>query len=343
MMKLEKIVADTSMAYPRPVNSILGFDPELLCVQKQDEHWVLIDEKGFFTARCSLWWSSTPQLADQRLGIIGHYGANSEADAMEILKHICLRLKHEGCTMAVGPMDGNIWRSYRLITHSESEPPFFMEPSSPLEWSSHLRDSGFIETAHYFSAINTCLSREDPSFRHAAKYINEKGIVIRNINTHDLYDELNLIYGISTLSFRHSPFYTQLDQLEFHDMYIGLEDYIKPELIFIAECLGKPIGFIFALPDLLQAQREQKVDTVIIKTVAVLPGRNYAGTGTVLIGRVQKAARELGYKKVIHALMLEGSVSSTISSRTAYPFRRYALYAKELADTVDPTSMVRRA
>ncbi len=329
-MKLKEIGADATMVYPKSANNILEFAPESLRTHEQDEHWVLIDNKGFRTARCSLWWSSTPQYPGQQLGIIGHYAADSDTAAREILRHACLRLQHEGCTMAVGPMDGNTWRSYRLITHDEGEPRFFLEPSTPLEWSSHLRDFGFIETAHYFSAINTRLSQEDPNFQHAAQYMNKQGVVIRNVNTNDFYEELNLIYGISTLSFQHSPFYTQLDRREFHDMYLGLTAYIESELIFIAECCGKPIGFIFALPNLLQAQKGQEVDAVIIKTVAVLPGRKYAGTGTVLIDCVHKAARELGYKKVIHALMRGGSVSSVISSRMARPFRRYALYAKLL-------------
>ncbi len=329
-MKLQEIRTDAAMVYPKPANSTLEFDPESLRAQKQDEHWVLIDNGGFWVARCSLWWCSTPQYPGQRLGIIGHYAAGSDAAARQMLRHACRQLEHEGCTMAVGPMDGNIWRPYRLITHDEGEPPFFMEPSAPLEWSTHLRNFGFIETAHYFSAINTCLCREDSRFQHAAQYVNRQGVAIRNINPDDLYEELNRIYGISTLSFQHSPFYTRLDRHEFRDMYLGLKAYMEPELVFIAECLGKPIGFVFALPDHLQAQREQKVDTVIVKTMAVLPGRNYAGTGTVLADRVRKAARKLGFKKMIHALMREGSVSSAISSRTARPFRRYALYTKFL-------------
>ncbi len=329
-MKLKEIRTNGAIVYPKPANNILEFDPESLRTQKQDEHWVLIDNGGFWVARCSLWWCSTPQYPGQRLGIFGHYAADDDAAAREMLKHACLRLQQEGCTMAVGPMDGNIWRSYRLITHDGGEPPFLLEPNTPLEWSYHLRDFGFTETARYFSAINTCLSQEDPNYQHAAQYVNRQGIVIRNVDTYDLYEELNRVYEISTLSFQHSSFYTQLGRRKFHDIYFGLKAFIEPELVFIAECRGKPIGFIFAVPDLLQAQREQEVDTVIVKTVAILPARNFAGTGIVLAGRVQQAGRELGYKKVIHALMREGSVSGAISSRTARPFRRYALYAKQL-------------
>ena len=92
----------------------------------------------------------------------------------------------------------------------------------------------------------------------------------------------------------------------------------------------EPVGFVFALPDLMQKRRGETLDTVIVKTVAVLPGRRQAGLGSVLVALAHDGARRLGYRRSIHALMHESNQSLNLSAHYARPFRRYTLFAKEL-------------
>jgi predicted N-acetyltransferase YhbS len=71
------------------------------------------------------------------------------------------------------------------------------------------------------------------------------------------------------------------------------------------------------------------VDTVVLKSLAVLPGRAGAGLGGLLMARCHEAASALGFRRVIHALMHESNVSLNLSGHYAKPFRRYTLYARE--------------
>ena len=57
------------------------------------------------------------------------------------------------------------------------------------------------------------------------------------------------------------------------------------------------MGFIFSLPDALPARRGQAIDTVIVKTVAVLPERACAGLGGFLVGHSHVVAHRLGYRQ----------------------------------------------
>ncbi|MDJ1169798.1 hypothetical protein PMG71_10200, partial [Roseofilum sp. BLCC_M154] len=59
--------------------------------------------------------------------------------------------------------------------------------------------------------------------------------------------------------------------------------YINPEFVLLAEQRKKIVGFLFALPDFCLKQRKLPIDTLILKTVAVLPQRDYAGLGSLLI------------------------------------------------------------
>jgi hypothetical protein len=84
------------------------------------------------------------------------------------------------------------------------------------------------------------------------------------------------------------------------------------------------------VPDLLQAKRGENIDTVIVKTLGVLPRREYAGLGHLLLSRTGSTARELGYTRLIHALVNDVGHLRKMSSESARPIRRYTLFAKEL-------------
>ena len=65
-------------------------------------------------------------------------------------------------------------------------------------------------------------------------------------------------------------------------------------------------------------------------TLAVVPDRRYAGLGRLMTQQTHRNARQLGYRRVIHALMHESNTSFNISARYGQPFRRYTLFAKSL-------------
>src|SRR5690242_9792639 len=85
-------------------------DPATLTATGADEHWLLVDAAGM-VARCSLWWSATPAYQQHRVGLIGHYAA-ADTLAEALLRHACDRLRQAGCTIAIGPMDGNTYNRY---------------------------------------------------------------------------------------------------------------------------------------------------------------------------------------------------------------------------------------
>src|SRR5215469_11915876 len=127
--------------------------PEGVARQQPDASWLLADGDNI-VARCSLWWQGTPPHDGHRLGYVGHYAATDSAAARDLLGLACERLAEQGCTLAVGPMDGNTWQRYRFVTERGSEPPFFLEPDNPDDWPRQWTDFGFTPLAQYYSAVN---------------------------------------------------------------------------------------------------------------------------------------------------------------------------------------------
>jgi len=264
------------------------------------------------------------------VGLVGHYAARDPEAGVAVLTHACGRLAAQGRALAVGPMDGSTWRRYRLVTHRGDEPPFFLEPENPDDYPRQFVSAGFAPLAGYTSAVIEPLDADDPRVADASRRLREAGVVIRNFDPARFEDQLRHVYDVSVRAFADNFLYTPISEEEFLAQYSGLRRVLRPELVFLAEDAGTPVGFAFVTPDLSQAARGRPIDTMILKTLARVPGNRYAGLGAVLTARSHEAAQKLGFRRAIHALMHDQNPSQKLSRDRARTIRRYTLYARRL-------------
>jgi GNAT superfamily N-acetyltransferase len=313
--------------------------PDAVAASGADLHLLAAGPSGAgAAARCSLWWTSTPpsHTPGHRLGLIGHYAAMDADAGTAVLAHACALLAEHGCTLVVGPMDGDTAHRYRLLTERGDEPLFFLEPDNPDDWPAHWIAAGFTSLAQYYSALQPTLEHDDPRVPALAAAFEAEGVRIRPLELDHFDDELRRVYTVAAPSFLDNFLATPLDEAAFLAQYQPVRPFLEPELVLLAEGGDALLGFVFALPDWMEAQRGQPVTTVIVKTLAVLP--EYAGRGlaTLLSARLQERAVALGYTRAIHALMHEGNVSRHVSERfDGHIFRRYTLYARPLEPNAD--------
>jgi predicted N-acetyltransferase YhbS len=329
MNRFISIATTTQLEAIQSLQGLLALSPKIFAQHKPDAHWVLV-QNDMIRASCSLWWRNTPAYLDHQVGLIGHYQAEDNESAALLLNHACQQLTEQNCTIVIAPMDGNTWRRYRFIIDRGSEPIFFLEPDNPDQWINHFQDQEFTVLANYQSSINTDLTYVDPRMEKIAARMHDLGVQIRSIDLANFETELERIYQLSSISFRHNFLYTPIDRAEFITQYLQVKPYVKPELTLLAEHQHQLVGFLFAVPDISQSQRGQTIDTAIIKTVAALPGKTYAGLGSLLVSQAQSIARQLGYQRVIHALMHDANNSRNLSRHYAHPIRRYSLFSKNL-------------
>ena len=334
------------------------------------------------SASTYLWWTHVPTLPGEKIGVLGHFSADGPEATTALLKKAELTLVAHGCTLAVGPMDGNTWCRYRFVTEPGTEPAFFLEPTNPPQWPGWWLSSGYSQLATYTSTVTEDLRHEDPRVATVAARLSAAGISLRPLALANFKEDLTHIYDVSIESFQENFLYTPLSTDAFLAQYLPLQARVVPHLILIAEHASRPVGYVFAMPDFAQATpsefgvrpsgrsdldpqnglkpglhtqpsefgvrhsgrpnpntepRLQKappstaIDTLIVKTLAVRPGRAYAGLGAWLLAEVHRSARQLGYTRAIHALMHESNRSKNLSAHYAQPLRRYALFSKKLS------------
>ena len=287
------------------------------------------EEGDVVMARASLWWRQVPDHPGQRLGLIGHYAAADPVSAEKLLEVACTELSRQGCTLAVGPMDGNTWRRYRLLTERGNEPPFFLEPDNPDDWPGHFTRAGFHTFARYYSSINDDNSRYRDRQALLAR-LETRGYQIRALDGTDLDEELGRLWRLAETGFDGNFLYQPIEEGEFRSLYAPHIGQIRPEMVCINEWHGEPVAFCLAVPNLLQAQRGEAIDTLVVKSIAVAPAHRGRGLAAVMLSRVNRSARSLGMTRTIHALMHEDNSSRKLDAPLMRDFRQYALFARTL-------------
>lgn len=313
---------------------------------RPDLHLVLPSPDGGTRARLSVWRARPVPVPPGTLAgdppaaaVVGHAAWADAADGAALLSHArrllaapTSRFAERGASHVVGPMDGSTWHAYRVVTDAAPaggtpEPPFAMEPVPPPAVADAFALDGFAPVARYLSARVDALPDDAARVAERRRLFASRGITFAPAE--DLEVALDDIYAISVAAFAGNAFYTPLPRDAFVATYRPLLPHVDPRLVWLArDAGGRAVAFAFGVPDLAQAARGEAVDTVIVKTIAVVPERRAAGAGSALVAEVHEAARLAGYRRAIHALMHEANASTRISAHTARPMRRYALLGR---------------
>jgi len=279
---------------------------------------------GAVLARASLWHRGTPLHDGRRVGFVGDVEARDD-DALAALLHgAAAQLRAAGCELVVGPVDGDTWHRYRLVTWSDGTPPFALEPFSPLETSAAWKRAGFAPLETYASYRDDALAERDPRVPVLAARLRDTGVTLRALDLDRFDDELAQIHALALRGFRDAPLFAPIGFDAFAALYRPLAPMLDPRLCPIAELNGRIAAALFAIRD------PRAPETVVLKTVVRDADRRLAGVGFVLTDAARSAAHALGATRAISALQHDGSVARSLAGR-AVVFRRYAVFSKELS------------
>jgi hypothetical protein len=268
-------------------------------------------------ATCTVWpagpdWDGVPA------AVIGRFACASADAGARLLRETIGELQAAGCRAVLGPMDGDTWHSYRLVTDPGERKPFFLEPQNGPEAVQAFRGAGFAPVAEYASAVGDAATRR-VGLRGSAS------VKVRPFDPAEADRELERLYRISIEAFASNAFYTPIEEAAFRALYVPVLPRVVPDLLLIAEGAGgEPVGFVFGLPDWAEGPAPR---AVIFKTYAALR----PGVGTILSDAFHRNALRLGFGQVIHALMHADNASLRYSALIGGTvFRRYALFGRRL-------------
>lgn len=278
----------------------------------------LVEDIATDGASCRLY-RDAPAWDGLRTAAIGRLRCESAASGSALLDKLARQLAGDGFEALIGPMDGDTWHSYRLVSESDGSPPFLMEPvSGPFDREAFAA-AGFAPISEYVSsrtALDAAIGTEKASM---------PDVTVQAWDGSGAAALIGQLYAMSAGAFRNNAFFKPLDQAGFLKLYEPVMPLIDPRFVLFArDARGGLAGFLFGIPDRLEGAAPH---TVILKTYASLR----RGVGHLLADQFHRRARDAGFSHAIHALMHLDNVSRERSARHAGEvFRRYALMGRRL-------------
>ena len=301
---------------------------------------------------------------------LGLYEAENDANVARMLIEAGIAwLAERGVTKILAPVDFTIFHSYRFQTGGFDEPPFVGEPRNPAYYGAHFDALGFAPAYRWEShdmdreqtagIIATC----------AGDYADATALGYRfeDYRSCQTEEALRRTWSLINASYGQMPGFVALSWERFRDHYAHLPLLVdRQSSLFVYDPSGARVGFSIVLKDLSAALRAMRghaggVGAWLDRLRFLLHARGGSMATAYQIGipfrEIKRAAalgrRKLGrplalsraiyhhgarrvldqkrYRRVVTALLREGSPNIGFTRPWSYARREYTLYERMLS------------
>ena len=317
-------------------NNISQEESQKIMIERPSEIVIFNDESNIVIGSLHLW-HNRPDYNGRKTSYIGNVNIHEKyrKDEEQLFNKIFEELKKEGIETIIGPLNGTTWNTYRYVAEKGSRRQFLLEPWNEDYSVSLFEKLGFKPLAGYISTVMEGMDSDgrrnlNKKIEKLKKFDYYKDIKVESAENKDLLTVLNKVYDLTVEAFKNNFLYSELEREIFLKMYMSYEDKIIKKFFKMLYLGDELIGYVFGIPDYAELGYKGKIDTIILKTIAVSPEYNGKGMGYILINSLVEEAEKEGYENVIYALMHESNVSKNIGLLLGNMLRKYTLFIKEL-------------
>jgi GNAT superfamily N-acetyltransferase len=236
-------------------------------------------------------------------------------------------------------IDGFNWPPFVLMTHNPRYYPEFME-SAGYQKSKDLLA---------FLLLHDELDRE--KIGRVSEIVRKRsGVTVRNMDLRKFEQELDSVMEIYNDAWSNNWGFTPMTEDEIRYAADDMKAILLPELTFIAEKDGEPVGFALALPNINPALRKcngsllpfgwfhflkfrlRKIPTFRIIALGVKQELQHLGIGTLFYQRYIEDGLRMGYRAAELSWILENNdlMTRPMKQLGARSYKTYRLYEKTL-------------
>ena len=317
-------------------NNISQEESQKIMIERPSEIVIFNDESNIVIGSLHLW-HNRPDYNGRKTSYIGNVNIYEKyrKDEEQLFNKVFEELKKEGIEIIIGPLNGTTWNTYRYVTEKGSRRQFLLEPWNEDYSVSLFEKLDFKHLAGYISTVMEGMNSNgrknlNKKIEKLKKFDYYKDIKVESAENKDLLTVLNKVYDLTVEAFKNNFLYSELEREIFLKMYMSYEDKIIKKFFKMLYLGDELIGYVFGIPDYAELGYKGKIDTIILKTIAVSPIYNGKGMGYILINSLVEEAEKEGYENVIYALMHESNVSKNIGLLLGNMLRKYTLFIKEL-------------
>ena len=183
----------------------------------------------------------------------GFFGFFECLDKQEIANQLFTEadkwLKSKKCNIISGPFNFSTNDECGLLIEGFDSSPFVMMPHNHHYYEQLITNYGFQKAMDLYAWLLE--SNEMPKFLSMIGNKLEKNsqFLVRSLNKKNLKKDIETVFEIYQKAWEKNWGFIPMTKKEFDHLVKTLLPIVDPELVFIAECDGKPAGFSVALPD----------------------------------------------------------------------------------------------
>ena len=275
---------------------------------------------------------------NENIGMFGGFEClNDQAVAHALFERAESWLRARERNAIRGPFNFSTNEECGLLVDAFDDAPRVMMTYNPPYYRDLIEHEGYIKAKDmlaYRMEVNAQVGLDNfpPKLKRIMdKTMQRNGIVLRKIDVKHLLDEVARVIPVYNSSWAKNWGFVPMTQAEFDHLANGLKAVIDPDLLYVVEAKGKPIGMALSLPDicdpLLRAypkpgtpelwtllkfmfnykvRKTQKYIRVLI--MGVLPEYRVNGIDALLMAKTADAAMKKGYALGEASWILEDNI-----------------------------------
>jgi hypothetical protein len=301
------------------------------------------------------------EVHEDRIGFFGFFEVIDDYTVSQgLLDAAADWLRQRGMDAIRGPENPSQNEEVGLLIDGLDRPPVVMMTYNPAYYQAHIEQAGFTKAQDLWAWIlrTNIFDHEVQKLprtilRVAERVRKRPGLVIRKFDKSRFDSEVAIAKAVYNQAWEKNWGFVPFTDHEIDHLAQELKPFLDPDLVYIAELDGKPVGISLGIPDVYQAVikakpqpnnwsfpwtvlkllwHQRKIDTFRVLIMGVVPECRVAGIEAVFYVETARGSFAKGYEYCEMSWILESNdmMNRAIKRLGGEIYKTYRVYQKPL-------------
>jgi GNAT superfamily N-acetyltransferase len=290
------------------------------------------------------------RLYNERAGFFGFFECiNDKEVSCALLNKVRDELKSRGMEIMRGPMNFSTNEECGFLIEGFDSPPMLMTPYNPPYYNNMMSEYGMTKSKDLHAYLYDIQEVLPDKVLRVAALAEKKGVTVRCIEKKDFVRDMKIFQDVYNSAWEKNWGFIPISDEELSYSSKRLKPIVEPDLTFIAEKDGEPIGFLGLIPDFNFVLRRmkgrlnlpavlkaiyysKKITDLRLLLYGIKPEYRNRGVDALLFKVGQKNVKKGGYKRIEFSWILEDNISviRICEMFGARLYKRYRIYEKAI-------------
>ncbi len=285
-------------------------------------------------------------------GFFGFFECENNQETANLLFETAEKyLKSKGKNHVEGPMSFGIYDEIGLLVEGFDTDPYVLNTHNPPYYKILVENAGYTKSIDWYAYRGATNQKVDERlYRLRDRVMKLPGLSIRKIDPKENYDtDVNIVKHIFRTAWNKNWGHVPLTDSEFNRIAKELTRLVVPDLSFIAEINGNPIGFALSIYDANVAVKKingrlfpfgfiklllnlKKTDRFRHILMGILEEYRLRGIEIAFYVSIAEQAYKLGFKEIEMSLIVENNepMNKSLNYLPVEIYKTYRIYRKDI-------------